>query len=194
MTVRNALLGLLGQRPRHGYELHAAFEAVAGGEEIWDVKPAQIYTTLSRLEENGLVIERALDQNEGPEKRIFQITTEGKKELAKWLTSAVVGEHQRDEFFVKLMLGLAIRRVDPYKIIYTQRTSLYRELHGLTIQRKSVDPAAKLAHLMMLDRAIMHLKADLQWLDIIESRIDEIKRQPLPEPKPRQRGRPPKAG
>lgn len=32
MSIRNALLGLLDQRPRHGYELHDAFEAVVGGE------------------------------------------------------------------------------------------------------------------------------------------------------------------
>jgi DNA-binding PadR family transcriptional regulator len=51
MSVRNAILGLLAQRPRHGYELRAAFEALVGGEAIWEVKPAQIYTTLARLEE-----------------------------------------------------------------------------------------------------------------------------------------------
>ena len=54
MSVRNAILGLLAQKPRHGYELHAAFSAVVG-EATWDVKPAQIYTTLERLEESGLV-------------------------------------------------------------------------------------------------------------------------------------------
>ena len=49
MSVRNAILGLLAQKPRHGYELRAAFEAVVGGGVNWDVKPAQIYTTLERL-------------------------------------------------------------------------------------------------------------------------------------------------
>ena len=34
MSVRNALLGLLAQRPRHGYELHDAFEAMIGGEDL----------------------------------------------------------------------------------------------------------------------------------------------------------------
>ncbi|MHB8841073.1 MAG: PadR family transcriptional regulator [Candidatus Aquicultor sp.] len=190
MTVRNALLGLLGQRPRHGYELHAAFEAVVGGEEIWDVKPAQIYTTLSRLKESGLVVEKALDQDGGPEKRIYEITDEGKQELTSWFITPVKGEHQRDEFFVKLMLSLATREVDPCTIIYTQRASLYKELHGMTVQRGSSDPESELAHMMMLDRAIMHLEADLRWLDMIEARIEDIRRQPLPEPEPRPRGRP----
>ena len=55
MSVRNAILGLLADHPRHGYELRAAFEALTGGEALWSVKPAQVYTTLARLEEGGLV-------------------------------------------------------------------------------------------------------------------------------------------
>ena len=61
MSVRNAILGLLAQRPRHGYDLRAAFEAVVGGDEIWEVKPAQIYTTLERLEQAGLVNPLTID-------------------------------------------------------------------------------------------------------------------------------------
>ena len=38
----------------------------------------------------------------------------------------------------------------------------------------------------------MHLEADLRWLDLIESRLEDIQRQPLPEPESRPRGRPPK--
>lgn len=63
MSVRYAILGLLAQRPRHGYELRAAFEVVVGGDANWEVKPAQIYTTLERLEEAGLV-ERTSDLGE----------------------------------------------------------------------------------------------------------------------------------
>ena len=72
MSVRHAVLGLLAQRPRHGYELRAAFQALVGGEENWDVKPAQIYTTLARLEQGGLVVEDSVEQDAGPEKRIYR--------------------------------------------------------------------------------------------------------------------------
>ena len=70
MSVRHAILGLLAQKPRHGYELHAAFSAVVGGEN-WDVKPAQIYTTLERLEESGLVQTKSdLGEGREPDRRI----------------------------------------------------------------------------------------------------------------------------
>ena len=192
MSVRNALLGLLAQRPRHGYELHAAFEAVVGGEQNWDVKPAQIYTTLARLEEGGLVVEEAVEQGSGPEKRIYAITDEGKVSLAAWFASGVELEHQRDEFFVKLMLSLATGEIEPRKVIQTQRNKLYQDLHALTAQRNKTDVKKALAQVLLLDKASMHLEADLRWLDMVEARIEDVKRQPLPEPEVKPRGRPKK--
>lgn len=190
MSVRNALLGLLAQRPRHGYELHAAFEAVMGGEQNWDVKPAQIYTTLARLEENGLVVENSVEQGGGPEKRVYALTNAGRTALTEWYQAAVEREHQRDEFFIKLMLCFATRAVDPQLVIQTQRAKLYQDLHTVTVQRSRLNPRHELARILLLDKTIMHLEADLRWLDMIQARLSEIERQPLPEPEARPRGRP----
>lgn len=192
MSVRNALLGLLDQRPRHGYELRAAFEAMMGGSRNWEVKPAQIYTTLARLEENGLVVEEGVEKDGGPEKHIYSLTPAGRQELSAWFAEPVKTEHQKDEFFLKLMLAIATGSADPRRIIYTQRAALYQELHDLTQQRNRADPKCQLAHLLLLDQAIMHVEADLRWLDMIEARLDEVTQQPLPEPEVRPRGRPPK--
>ncbi len=192
MSVRHAVLGLLAQRPRHGYELRAAFEAVVGGEENWDVKPAQIYTTLARLEKSGLVAEDSVEQNAGPEKRIYAITADGLQTLREWFDAGIVSEHQRDEFYLKLMVGLVADAADPPQLIQTQRTHLFQELHTLTVQRSRVDPKKELARILLLEKAAMHLEADLRWLDMTEARLDEIKRQPLPEPEVKPRGRPKK--
>jgi DNA-binding PadR family transcriptional regulator len=192
MSVRHALLGLLAQRPRHGYDLHAAFEAVSGGEQNWDVKPAQIYTTLARLEESGLVKQDGVEQGGGPEKRIYTITRDGREALTEWFTSSVELEHQRDEFFVKLMLAIATGEASPRKVIQTQRAKLYQELHAMTAKRKQLDKATALAQILLMDKTVMHLEADLRWLDIIEARLDEVKKQPLPEPEVKPRGRPKK--
>lgn len=193
MSVRNALLGLLAQRPRHGYELHAAFEAVVGGEQNWDVKPAQIYTTLTRLEKDGLVKEDGLEQGGGPEKRIYTVTRAGREALGEWFASGVALDHQRDEFFVKLLLAIATGEANPRKVIQTQRSRLYQDLHSLTAHRHKIDPKIALAQVLLHDKAIMHLEADLRWLDMVEARIDEVTKQPLPKPEAKPRGRPPKA-
>lgn len=190
MTVRHAILALLAQRPRHGYDLRTAFEAVAGGEENWAVKPAQVYTTLTRLEKSGFVTEQSVEQDAGPEKRIYAITAEGRTALQDWFAEGTPPEHQRDAFFLKLMLALVSGAADPYRMISTQRTLLYRELHAITNRRVRVDPNRELAKLLLLDKAAMRLEADLRWLEMTEVRLDDIRRQPLPEPEVRQRGRP----
>lgn len=194
MTVRNAILGLLAQRPRHGYELRAAFEALVGGEQVWEVKPAQIYTTLARLEEGGLVSQAGVEQDGGPEKRIYSLTPQGQAELADWFATGVAGEHEHDEFFVKLMLSLSDENANPHRVIQAQRSKLYQDLHEATTRRSQTDPTIGLAQIFLLDKAIMHLEADLRWLDLVEARLDDIRRQPLPEPQAKPRGRPRKTG
>lgn len=192
MSVRNAILGLLADHPRHGYELRAAFEALAGGEDVWAVKPAQVYTTLARLEEGGLVAQEGLEQGGGPEKRIYRLTAQGRAELAAWFASGVPAGHERDEFYIKLMLSLATDGASPYAVIQAQRRELFQELHDLTTRRNQTNPRNALAQIFLLDKSIMHLEADLRWLDLIEARLDDIRRQPLPRPEPRRRGRPKK--
>lgn len=191
MSVRNAILGLLAQKPRHGYELHAAFSAVSGA--TWDLKPAQVYTTLERLEESGLVQTKSdLGEGREPARRIYAITRDGREALQEWFADGVPTEHQRDEFYVKLMVGLVSGQADPMRIIQTQRVRLYQELHDATAQRDGYNPRAEMAQILLVDKAIMHLEADLRWLDIIEMRLESIKGQPIPEPEIRRRGRPKK--
>ncbi len=193
MSVRNALLGLLAQRPRHGYELHAAFEALVGGVQNWDLKPAQVYTTLSRLQDAGLVEEEeAREGSGGPDKRVYSITSLGRETLQGWFDNPVLSDRQHDEFFLKLMISLVTGANEPARIIQVQRASLFQDMHDLTARRSRANPHKQLAQILLLDQAIMHLEADLRWLDMIEARLDEIEDQPLPEPKMRPRGRPPK--
>jgi DNA-binding PadR family transcriptional regulator len=191
MSVRYAILGLLAQKPRHGYELRAAFEAVVGGDANWDVKPAQVYTTLDRLEEAGLV-ECSSDLGEGdePSRRVYALTGSGHAALAEWFAQGVSPDHQRDEFFVKLMTALVSGEGKLDRIIQTQRAHLFQDLHAATSQRDSYNPRIEMAQILLLDKAVMHLEADLRWLDMAELRLEEVKGQPLPEPEIRRRGRP----
>ena len=193
MSVRFAILGLLAQKSRHGYELRSAFEAVVGGDANWEVKPSQIYTTLERLEEAKLV-ERTSDLGEGdePSRRVYSLTAAGHAALAEWFAQGITPDHQRDEFFVKLMTALVSGEGKLDRIIQTQRAHLFQDLHAATSQRDSYDPHTEMAQILLLDKSVMHLEADLRWLDMAEMRLEEVKGQPLPEPVIRRRGRPKK--
>jgi DNA-binding PadR family transcriptional regulator len=193
MSVRNAILAFLSQHPSHGYELRAALLAMVGGENRWNVKPAQVYTTLDRLEEAGL-ISRDSDLGEGdePDRRIYAITPQGESELRNWFEIGVEPEHHRDEFFLKIMAALVSGEAEIESLIKTQRSMLNREVKEAIVQRNHFDAKKDLAQILRLDKAIMQFEAELHWLDIIESRLDEIERQPIPVPEIRPRGRPKK--
>src|SRR5690606_37932644 len=53
MAVREGLMALLVDEPRHGYQLKTAFEAATGG--VWRLNVGQVYSTLDRLHRDGLV-------------------------------------------------------------------------------------------------------------------------------------------
>lgn len=191
MTVRHTLLGLLAQQPRYGYELRAAFTALAGGRENWEVAPAQIYTTLNRMLKSGLVQVEAAADGDGSERQFFAITPAGIDELNHWFASEERTSPVQDTFYLKLMVSRDLPFVETTSLIHTQRASAYRELHRITRQRSELDPRTDLARILLMDKAIMHLEADLRWLDMIEARLEEINLQPAPEPELRPRGRPP---
>jgi len=189
MSVRHALLGLLAQKPRYGYELCAGFTALVGGKENWDVKPPQIYTTLARMVESGLVTFN--NANGQQSKGEYAITTSGHNELMDWFRASDIEEPHQDPFYLKLMLSLELDEVDASRLIVIQRAALYQELHRITEQRQALDPQNQLAQMLLMDKSAMHLEADLRWLDMIESRLDEVQRQPAPKAELRPRGRPP---
>ena len=143
------------------------------------------------MEQAGSV-ECTSDLGEGaePSRRVYAITPQGRDALHEWFASGVAPEHQRDEISVKLMVGLVCGEADPARLIQTQRAHLYQKLHAATNQRDSNNPKAEIVQILLLDKSIMHLEADLRWLDITEQRLEVVKRQPFPEPEIRPRCRP----
>lgn len=176
--------------PRHGYDLHGVFESLVGGRSVWPVSPAQIYTTLSRLEESGHVVKAMTRRSGGPDQNVFDLTPVGREELHRWYRSGTPSSHQRDEVFLKITLALADEEADPETVIRHQRATLYRDLHELTARRGQLDRRAAVSHVLLLDKAIMHTEADLRWLEMAEARLCDMRKQPIIErPKPK-RGRP----
>ena len=190
MSVRHAILGLLAQQPRHGYDLHRTFEAIVGGKAVWDLKPAQVYTTLLRLEEAGLVAQTVTRRVGGPDQRVYELTSTGRDELDRWYAEGTHSTHQRDEVFLKIMLAVGDEPADPHAVVRQERATLYRDLHELTTRRDAIARQQNLAQAMLLDKATMHIEADLRWLEMVEARLHEMSPRPAPEMTKRRRGRP----
>src|SRR6476659_1872291 len=103
MSVRHALLALLSEGPKYGLQLREEFEARTG--EVWPLNVGQVYTTLQRLERDGLV---ESDDDAGPQKG-FRITADGTEELAGWLrTPPDLASPPRDELVIKILIAVRL--------------------------------------------------------------------------------------
>lgn len=167
-AVKYALLGLLATSRRHGYDLKNAFEELLGGS--WELNIGQVYTTLGRLERDGLVRSRVVPQDLVPDRKDYEITAAGRKELARWLSEPANGPVRlKDELLVKVLVQSVVRDGDASALITRQRQQHLQTLSELTSLREDeeLNPATKL----IVEGAMLHVEADLEWLDLCEERL-----------------------
>jgi DNA-binding PadR family transcriptional regulator len=165
------LLGLLASRSRHGYDLKNAIEQAFGGQR--EINFGQIYTTLSRLERDSLVT--ASEAEDGRGKKTYSITPQGQNKLETWLDLIVEkNETYKDEFLVKLIVRHMAGYGDTLAAITRQRQAYLQQLRDLTAlsTQKGDDPYVSL----LIEGAILHLQADLHWLEMCDERLEHLER------------------
>lgn len=170
--LKHALLALLAQAPRHGYELKTSFEETLGG--TWEVNIGQIYSTLGRLERDGLVEGERVDQKSLPTKKIYTLTEAGKEALTRWLEEPVrTPRRLKNEFFVKLVFHRLIGQADERTLIWNQRQAYLQMLHDLHRLEASLSKADDPFTSLLIRGAILHTEADLNWLDECEEMLNQ---------------------
>ncbi|GAA4817646.1 PadR family transcriptional regulator [Nocardioides caeni] len=177
MSVKHALLALLEQQPMYGYQLRVEFEQRTG--TTWPLNVGQVYTTLTRLERDGLASAEGEDA-EGH--LIYRITDAGRDEVATWFTTPVSRtQPPRDELAIKLALAVTVAGVDVGTVIQQQRSATMAALQDYTRLKRqagssTVAPAepaepADLAWSLVLDSLVFGAEAEIRWLDHCEARL-----------------------
>jgi DNA-binding PadR family transcriptional regulator len=171
MSVRQALLALLEQGPMYGYQLRSEFERRTGS--TWPLNVGQVYTTLTRLERDGLVAEDGAD---GEGHVVYRVTAAGRDEVATWFTTPVERtQPPRDELAIKLALAVTVPGVDVASVIQQQRTATIGALQDYTRLKRvrTTDPQepADMAWSLVLDSLVFAAEAEVRWLDHCEARL-----------------------
>jgi DNA-binding PadR family transcriptional regulator len=170
LSVRYGLLALLDEAPAHGYNLKTAFERRTGGS--WLLNIGQVYTTIQRLERDGLVESAGGDED----RREYRITDAGRVQLATWFDSPVVAEAPaRDELTIKVLLAVAAGDVDVTALLQRQRRASIEQLQAYTRRKAQADPERDVAFLILLDALIFRTEAEVRWLDACDARIRSLK-------------------
>ena len=182
MSVRHGVLALLAERPRYGYELRTAFEARTGS--TWPLNVGQVYTTLARLERDGLVI--AQEPAEGADgesgQQYYAVTGAGREEVRQWFATPVRRENRpRDELAIKLALAVGSAVADVRTVVQAQRTDTLRALQDYT-RLKVRAGEDDLAWLLVLDAMVFQAEAEVRWLDHCEARLVRASMTPPDKP------------
>jgi DNA-binding PadR family transcriptional regulator len=176
-----SLLALLAEGPSYGLQLKQAFEERTGG--IWPLNVGQVYTTLDRLERDGLV---APDGSTGSQKR-FAITAAGRDLLTAWFAEgSAPSAPARDELVLKLVMALDQPSLDPAAVIQAERKRAVQELQSFT-RLKSNDPYPALGWSFLLDSLIFRTEARIRWLDACEARLVRVGTAPAATARTRER-------
>lgn len=175
MSIRNGLLAILSLGECHGYQLKHELTSRTGS--VLDVNIGQIYSTLSRLERDGLVKQKTLTPSKDGQ-QLFVITEAGRTEANAWLFDPIADDRDvRNDLATKLALAVTLPGVDVAQILRKQRATDIQKLQALTLAKRRAQPEspAELAAVLMTDRAIFNLEAELRWLDHIEKILGETK-------------------
>jgi DNA-binding PadR family transcriptional regulator len=167
MSVRHALLALLSEGPKYGLQLREEFEDRTG--EVWPLNVGQVYTTLQRLERDGLV-ESDGTAADGPQKA-FRITAEGHEELAGWLrTPPDLASPPRDELVMKVLVAIRVPGVNVQDVIQVHRRYLVELMQQWT-RIKEAEAESDLSLALVVDAELFRLDAVVRWLDASGGRI-----------------------
>jgi DNA-binding PadR family transcriptional regulator len=170
MSVPHALLALLREGPKYGLRLQNEFEARTG--EVWPLNVGQVYTTLQRLERDGLVDADGEGDRSQKQKR-YRITPAGADELADWLrTPPDLVPPPRVELVIKVLVALQVPGIDVHEIMQVHRRHVIEVMQRYTrIKAEVAEDDVALA--LVADAELFRLEAIVRWLDAADARLQQ---------------------
>ena len=170
LTIEWSLLGLLAERPMHGYELHQRLTEAAGLGLVWHIKQSQLYALLARLEERGYLSATLETQENRPPRKIFTLTPQGQGALDAWLQAPVVhGRDFRMEFLAKVYFAQRRDAATLRALLNAQATICQGWLAELedAAQPLTADTFEGLVYRFRIGQ----IQAMLQWLEEIQTQL-----------------------
>ncbi len=118
MSLKHALLGFINYGPLTGYELKKFFDTSVA--HFWNAELSQIYPALKAMETEGLVEMRVDVQEDRPNRKVYSITEDGRRELRKWLAQPAEPEQVREPLLIKVFFGASLSKQELIAVIQDQ--------------------------------------------------------------------------
>jgi PadR family transcriptional regulator, regulatory protein AphA len=177
MTLEHAILGFLEREPMTGYDLKTrCFDAAAG--HVWTADQAQVYRTLERLSERGLVRSRVVPQRGKPDRRIFRITPKGREALLSWLRKPQTVSAVRDPLLVRVFMASDLSDSEISGLLSEAREDYQARLETLRVEAAAPVPSCAARdergaalYRMTLGAAMSATRAVIDWIDDCAERV-----------------------
>ncbi len=173
-----AILGLLTWGEMSGYDLG---KLIDGTIAHFFFKPAksQIYAELRRLVANGLATEREVVQDARPDKRLYAVTSRGRKALRRWLEAAEAGpEVIRSPLCLKVFLGgLMDRETLMTQVKEARRQALEALAKFRNHEREIAGRDEFFFPNLVLQRGIAHERASIRWATDVLKKLEQPERE-----------------
>jgi DNA-binding PadR family transcriptional regulator len=172
MSLKHALLGILTVKPMTGYELKQFFDSSV--QHFWNAELSQIYPTLKHLEEQGWVEKHVEVQESRPNKKVYEITTGGRDEFARWVRHPMPASDMRDPFLIKVFFGAELPVEDMLVILRRQLEEEQKVLaFSETVLRERIregvqtlcSPRHGLFWTLTLEMANAYRRAYIEWCE-----------------------------
>lgn len=169
MSVSRTLLGLIEPKAQHGYTLRRRYDGWFGNSR--PLKSAQVYSTLQRLDRDGLIKLAGVTAGEGPDRRMYAITEAGVSELDRWLDEPEVPDvaATRRVLFAKMVIAMSSGR-SAAQLLDRQRQAHLARMRSMRALRQQGDLLTQLD----ADFEMYHLDADLKWIDGAQARLGRL--------------------
>lgn len=175
MSLPHAILGFLNIKPMTGYELKTdCFDNSV--HHFWPADQAQIYRTLDKLTEQGLVESQIEYQDDRPNRKVYTITEAGRGELTRWLITPQPLPIHREPFLVQLFFAAPLDNNTLITLLKQQLTAHQEQL--ATYQQIPLPPLdyPAITREWTLQRLTLEngLRSEQMYIDWIESCITVV--------------------
>ncbi len=178
MSLPHAILGLLEQGPMTGYELKTLwFDRTIA--HFWSSDHTQIYRTLDKLAEQGLVDSHIEYQDERPNRKVYTITEAGRVEFKKWLGTEQPPATVRDAFMIQLFFGAKlsntalIELLEREKQVHEERITHYNQIKEQA-EVSEVTGRDKVLRLLTVERGVRREQTYVDWLQEAIAKIEHL--------------------
>ena len=180
MSLKHALLGFLNYGSMTGYELKKFFDTSVA--HFWTAELSQIYPTLKQLESEGLVDMKVQVQADRPNRKVYSLTDDGRRELLDWLATPAEPDQFREPLLIKVFFGAALPKQDLVRVLRHRAEEMRRGIesyeHGCTVIQQFAEAVGlqreALFWQLTIDSGVRHCQMAIQWAEEAVDKIEQM--------------------